>query len=176
MPLEKGVGRVRRAWRFPASQPGVSEKLFAQVLTYFAWQKQPPSLTEEVKIAKYGAAGCKNAHPAALPSSRRQFGSNAAGNNHRPQLPSPPSLPNAGGSQTGGHRERRNPRWRQLLPQPPASRRCCPVLTPLPGCKNILEMKSHAARGPLRGAKGSALATGDEATSSAGSKTEARLL
>lgn len=146
-----GMGEAIAA---PPCSPRASQKPFAQVLTHFAWQQQPPPLTREGKIAKYVPAGCENAEPVAPHSSRRQFGNNAAGSDHRPQLPSPPPLHCKGKPHWGALGEEK-PAPGQLLPQPPASGWCCPVLTPLPGCKNIPKMKPAAAQGPSRGAQGS---------------------
>lgn len=138
-PLEKGVGRERRRARhFPTSQPGAFEKLFAQVLTYFAWQKQPPPLTKEVKIAKYNPAGCENTEPVAPRSSRRQFGNSTAGDDHRPSAMQ--------GEARRGLRGEQKPALGQLLPQRPEPRQCCPFPTTLPGCKSILEMKLSGPR------------------------------
>lgn len=86
----------------PPRSPRASQKPFAQALTHFARQQQPPPLTKEGKIAKYVPAGCENAEPVAPHSSRRQFGNNAAGNDHRPQLPSPPPSTLQGEATLGG--------------------------------------------------------------------------
>lgn len=74
MPLEEGAGRERGelgASHFPIQGTG---KPFPQVLTYFAWQKPPPSFTKGGKMSKHSTAGCGNREPIALHGSQGQFG------------------------------------------------------------------------------------------------------
>lgn len=62
------------------SQPRAPGKSFAQVLTYFAWQKPPPSFTKGGIMAKCNSAGCENI---ALHGSQRKFGNTTVGSDHR---------------------------------------------------------------------------------------------